>query len=427
MTESDTQQDLDNRLAERLLLAMLGVLLLRVGVSFWRVASAVESVIGTVPTVLTTAVAVQCLIFAVVGYDLEQHGRQIAYGVVAIMTTMTILSAALTTSAWMPPVNTDAAAFVRYGLQQFGDGINPMAVSMEPALEDVATDFQTLRTDGSVVTSWSYPAGMVVAFIPQWLIGTVGIGYRLTTITATGLVGTAGVRSLPNRFAIAIPIVMLGVHDMWRATAGGILDALWVFPLLIGVVSWARQDWWLAGLCVGIACGVKQLPWAILPFLLIWVIRTSPDAKAFIRRAGKLNAAGAFGFFVITANATFIWWNPSAWWNSVMTPLGGGGAPLVSEGMGLAVLEQFTAVNVGASVWTTIFALTLSGLLIGYWHFFEYKHVRWTAWILPMGLWVIHSRSLINYFSWSAIIAVVVIVASVSALRGQEVTRPCAE
>jgi hypothetical protein len=140
-----------------------------------------------------------------------------------------------------------------------------------------------------------------------------------------------------------------------------------------------------------------------------------------------LNAAGAFGFFVTTANAAFIWWNPSAWWNSVMTPLGDGGAPLVSEGIGLAVLEQFTAANVGASVWTTIFALSLSGLLIGYWHFFEVEHVRWTAWILPMGLWVVHSRSLINYFSWSAIIAVVVIIASVGQLRGQEVSRPCAE
>jgi FtsH-binding integral membrane protein len=67
------------------------------------------------------------------------------------------------------------------------------------------------------------------------------------------------------------------------------------------------------------------------------------------------------------------------------------------------------------------------GMLAGYWYFFERRYVRWTAWILPMGLWVVHSRSLINYFSWSSVIAVVVIVASVGALRGQEVQRPCVE
>jgi hypothetical protein len=425
MTEPAADAD---TLAERLLLAMGGVLLLRVAVSFWRVASATETILGTMPTLLTAAVGVQLLIFAVAGFDMETHGRIVAYGVVATMTGMTVLSAALTTSAWMPRVNTDAAAFVLYGLQELSDGINPMAISMEPALGYVSTEFWTLRTDGTRVASWSYPTGMFVAFAPQWLlVGTAGVGYRLTTITATGLLGTAGVRSLPNKFAIAIPVVMLGVHDMWRATAGGILDALWVLPLLIGVVSWARQEWWLAGLCVGIACGVKQLPWAILPFLLIWVIRTSPDVRAFIRRAGKLNAAGAFGFFVITANAAFIWWNPSAWWNSVMTPLGGGGAPLVSEGIGLAVLPQMTTASIAPSTWTAVVGVTFVALVAAYWHFFEHKHVRWTAWILPMGLWVVHSRSLVNYFSWSAIIAVVVIVASVGGLRGQEVKRPCAE
>jgi Tfp pilus assembly major pilin PilA len=44
-----------------------------------------------------------------------------------------------------------------------------------------------------------------------------------------------------------------------------------------------------------------------------------------------------------------------------------------------------------------------------------------------MALWIFHSRSLVNYFTWLSVIAVVVIVASVGQLRGQEVQRPCAE
>jgi hypothetical protein len=84
-------------------------------------------------------------------------------------------------------------------------------------------------------------------------------------------------------------------------------------------------------------------------------------------------------------------------------------------------------VTVSPTAWTAVVAVTFVAMLAAYWRFFEVRYVRWTAWILPMGLWVVHSRSLINYFTWSSVIAVICIVASVGALRGQEVQRPCAE
>jgi hypothetical protein len=91
------------------------------------------------------------------------------------------------------------------------------------------------------------------------------------------------------------------------------------------------------------------------------------------------------------------------------------------------VVEQFSPATVAPSTWTLLLggALTVAGT--AYYHFFEYRHVRWSAWILPMALWVFHSRSLTNYFTWLSVIAVVVIAASVGDLRGQEVQRPCAE
>jgi phosphoglycerol transferase MdoB-like AlkP superfamily enzyme len=110
-----------------------------------------------------------------------------------------------------------------------------------------------------------------------------------------------------------------------------------------------------------------------------------------------------------------------------MTPLGAGGAPLQSIGLGLAVVEQFSPATVAASTWTLLLGGALTVACIAYYHFFEHRHVRWSAWILPMALWVFHSRSLTNYFTWLSVIAVVVIVASVGGLRGQEVHRPCAE
>jgi hypothetical protein len=420
--------DADEMLAERLLLAVLGVLIIRVAVSLWRVAASVETVLGALPTVLTTALGVQMLVLAVVGYDLERHGRSIGYATVGTLTGMTLIAAAVTSEAWIPQINTDAAAFLAHGLALLRQGANPMAADMTPALSSVASEFWTRRVDGSRVVSWSYPAGMIATYIPQWLVlGQTAAGYRLTTISMTGLLGIAGVRSMPHRFAIVVPIAMLGIENLWRTAAGGVLDAIWAFPLLIGVVSWARGDWWLAGIFVGIACGVKQLIWPMLPFLLIWVIRTSDSPRAFARRAGKLNIGGVVGFLVVAQNAVFLWWSPGAWWSSVMTPLGAGGAPLQSVGLGLAVVEQFSPATVAPSTWTLLLGGALIVASIAYYHFFEYQHVRWSAWILPMALWVFHSRSLINYFTWLSVIAVVVIAASVGQLRGQEVQRPCAE
>jgi uncharacterized membrane protein len=206
-----------------------------------------------------------------------------------------------------------------------------------------------------------------------------------------------------------------------------VLDAIWCFPLLVGVVSWARQDWIMSGLFVGLAAGIKQIVWPILPFLLVWVIKTSDGWREFARRAGVLNGFGAAGFFFVSQNAVFLYWDPSAWWSSVMTPLGAGGASLESVGLGLAVIQQTTAASVSPTVWTLLVVGTFVSLLAGYWFFFDYQQTRWTAWILPMGIWVVHSRSLSSYFSFLSVIAVVVIAAGAGRLHGQEVAKPCAE
>lgn len=428
---SSQDQESDRDLAPRLLVVVLGVLCLRFSRSLWRVAAATETVVGAVPTAVVCAVAVQLIILGVAGFDFENHGRTIAYGVVGALTGASLIAGFVSTEAWVPGINTDSAAFLYYAIDLLQSGTNPMAVTMEPALDRLQSSFFTERVDGSRVHSWSYPAGMLLAYLPQAaLVGETGVGYRLTTLVALGGVGMTAVWSLPRRLAVTAPLVMLLVYNMFRSAAGGVTDAVWLLPLLIGMILWARGQWTAAGLALGVSCGIKQLPWAVLPFLLIWTLRTTDGWRAFARRAGRLNAAGFVGFALFTANIAFIAWRPTAWWSSVMTPLGAGGPMLIPQGQGLAALALVNGVRIQPATWTLLVALVGTGALIGYWHFFRVRAVRWAAWVLPLAFWVVHSRSLTSYFSSGAVIAVVACAAGAGVIRGQcgqEVSRSCAE
>lgn len=411
-------------LAPRLLVVVLGILCLRFSRSLWRVAAAKETVVSAVPAAVLCAVAVQLIIVGVAGFDFERHGRRIAYATVAVLTGTSLIAVAVSTEAWVAGINTDSAAFLYYAIELLQQGTNPMATSLEPGLAQLQSPFVTERIDGSLVTQWSYPAGMLLAYLPQALIiGETTIGYRLTTLVALGCVGSTAVWSLPSRLAVAAPLAMLLVYNMFRSAAGGVFDAIWLLPLLVGMILWARSEWLGAGLAIGIACGIKQLPWAVLPFLLLWTVKTTDGWRGFAHRAGRLNAAGAVGFLLVSGNIAFLLWNPNRWWSSVMTPLGAGGPMLLPQGQGLAALALAAGVRIQPATWTLLVALVATGSMIGYWHFFEHRAVRWAAWVLPLAFWVVHSRSLTSYFSSGALIAIVAVAGGAGVIRGQQQTQ----
>lgn len=408
--------------AGRLLLALLGGLVLRLSVRLWPLVERPETGATVGAVVLAVSVlGVQLLVLSVADIDLERRGRQIAGGTVAILTAAVAATAIATADApavWLPQLNTDVLAFSSHSVELLVGGQNPYSASMGPAHGlPGAGDHWTRRADGSTVDSLSYPAGHVLAFIPQYVLVERGLGgLRTTTILLTGGLGGLLVWLLPARLAAAGPLSLLIVRNQWVTAAGGIADVLWVLPAVAGMWAWASGRRLLAAAILGVAVATKQQSWFILPALAISVWHHADGWREFIATGARLNLVGGAVFGAI--NLPFIVWDARAWVAGVLTPLGSGGAPLQSIGVGLAAIQQSASATPIPRVAFTA-AVGSAAVLWYSWLAANAEAWEWAGWLSSGVILLWHSRSLVSYMSWLVPIAVVAVVAAQGRLRGQ--------
>ncbi len=347
----------------------------------------------TITLIYIVAIGLALLGLSASGVDLREHAAIVAVIVFSVLLGSFYIF--LGTGLTVPAPGPDAALFSRYSVDLLLAGENPYAASMAPAWDLYGADplSVTPTTDGSHVTSLSYPAGSVLAFVPATVAGVEDVG------KTAGLVAIATLLFLavysPSEFVLA-PIIVLMVQDIIFGSFLGLLDALWLFPTLVAMQLWATDRRRAAAVALGIACSMKQQPWLITPFLAIWVYNEAASYRAFGRRAATLGAYGLAPFIVV--NAPFVIWDAQAWLTSVLTPLSGGGASPVNQGVGLTLLttsgtlllpKGFYGVLLGI---VTIWALVLYAV---YW-----ERVRWLAWLMPAFLLFFHFRSLYSYFQF---------------------------
>lgn len=410
--------------AGRLLLALLGGLVLRLSVRLWPLVERPETG-ATVGAVVfgVTALGVQLLVLSVADIDLERRGRQIAGGTVAILTAGVAATAMATADApvWLPQLNTDVLAFSSYSVELLASAENPYAASMQPAHQlPGAGDHWTRRVDGSTVASLSYPAGHVLAFAPQYLLVERGLGgLRTTTILLTGGLGGLLVWLLPARLAAAGPLSLLIVRNQWVTAAGGVADVLWVLPVVAAMWAWASDRRLLAAAVLGLAVATKQQSWFILPALAVSVWHHADGWREFVAAGARLNLVGGGVFGAI--NLPFVVWDARAWIAGVLTPLGSGGAPLQSIGVGLAAIQQSASATPIPRVAFTVAVGSAAVLWYG-WLAANAETWEWAGWLSSGVILLWHSRSLISYMSWLVPIAVVAVVAAQGRLRGQSTT-----
>lgn len=407
--------------AGRLLLALLGGLVLRLSVRLWPLVEHPETGVTAGAVVFAvTAVGVQLLVLSVGDIDLERHGRQIAGATVAILTAGVAATAIATADApvWLPKLNTDVLAFSSYSVELLVAGQNPYAASMEPAQAlPGAGDYWTQRVDGSTVESLSYPAGHVLAFAPQFILVERGLGgLRTTTILLTGGLGSLLVWLLPARLAAAGPLSLLIVRNQWVTAAGGVADVLWVLPVVAAMWAWASGRQLLAAAVLGVAVATKQQSWFVLPALAISVWHHADGWREFVVAGARLNLVGGAVFGAI--NLPFILWDARAWATGVLTPLGSGGAPLQSIGVGLAAIQQSASGTPIPRVAFTVAVASAAVLWYG-WLAANIERWEWAGWLSSGVILLWHSRSLISYMTWLVPVAVVGVVAAQGRLRGQ--------
>jgi hypothetical protein len=302
-----------------------------------------------------------------------------------------------------PGYGTDEIAFDQYAAQLVAHGMNPYTHSMAPAfpLFHVSPDGYTFQLDGTPVTSLSYPALSFLFYVPFVALGwTTQCAVILNVLAwALGIVIAFALLPRPYR-PLALLAGSLGIYISYAV--GGATDALFV-PLLIGAVY--RWDSfvtarglaaWRGPILLGLAMGVKQTPWLLLPFFVAAIAieagRRTESAAQGLRTAARYFGIALAAFLL--PNLVFLAADPSAWMSGVLTPITSHAVP---AGQGLVELSLFLGLGGGSlSAFSLGMVVVFVSLLATY--VVTYPAMKPLTVVLPALVLFFSARSFGSYF-----------------------------
>jgi uncharacterized membrane protein len=308
--------------------------------------------------------------------------------------------------AYKGAYRTDVLAFSHYAAMLFvSQGANPYTQDMTKALDlfKVQPSDLTPLTSGSYLMTFQYPALHFLVFVPFVLLGLRDMRWVLVLfeVCVALTLYLKGPRKL--RPMLLLPL-FAGSDLMINFTAASVSDALWVLPLLFAAFCLERP---LAlGLFYGLACAVKQTPWFLAPFLLIYLIKTEEGKSVRERLSPTMKFALTTIAAFLVINLPFILLNSAAWFGNVMTPMT---EDLVIHSQGLSSLTEVGLLPVGKIFYTLLFASVFLVLVVNYYVYFD--KLRFAFWIFPgIALWFSY-RALTNYIIyWTPLMLVSMIL-----------------
>ena len=294
--------------------------------------------------------------------------------------------------AYRGAYRTDVLAYSQYAAIIFvNQGANPYTHSMAKALEMFAVQPSDLTPliSGRYLTTFQYPALHFLVFVPFVWIGLGDMRWVLVLFE----IGTVLVLYLkaPRKLRPMVLLPLFAGSDlMINFTAASVSDALWVLPLLF--VAFYLDRPLVSGVFYGLACAVKQTPWFLAPFLLIYMMRAEEQKPRSDRLRRMTVFVGATIGVFLAINISFMAADFTAWFTGVLTPMA---EDLVILSQGLSVLSQVELLPVAKSFYTALVAAVSVVLIVNYYVYFD--KLRYVFWIFPgIILWVSY-RALTNY------------------------------
>jgi len=354
-------------------------------------------------TILVVALAAAGLATIAVGWSRRRSARALAVvGIVGLaLVAVAIITLSYLQAYSTPGYLTDELAFDQYAAHLVVHGINPYTHSMAPsfAMFHVTPENYTFRLTGTPVTTLSYPSLAFVVYVPFLLAGW-------SAQVATAVNAAAWVVSMVV-LHVALPrhlrplAIVLGSTTVYVAYAvGGVTDVLFV-PLLLGAaIAWDRyphlRGWRcvLAPALMGLAMGVKQQPWLVLPFVITGIFleaRTSTGTRSAMRVGARYLGVVALAFVV--PNVPFLVADPTAWLRGVATPML---AHTVPAGQGVIGLSLFLGVGGGSLTAYTAAAVAAFGALLVI-YVVSYPRLKPLTFVLPAAVLFVSSRSFGSY------------------------------
>jgi uncharacterized membrane protein len=342
-------------------------------------------------------VALGCLVCAFV----VRHGRTspIQIAIALILGFAIVVGVAYEITVLNPNYATDVMAFAHGGAEILLEGENPYQASPREvdAIADRFNVSLTRTADGGVI-DWliSYPALHVLTYTSFLAIGFSDLRWAtlLIELVALAVIWLA----LSPKGRVLAPFVLL-LEPLLSVvfTGGGVTDWLWVLPLALAALSLHRHMFGYAGIALGLACALKQHPWFVVPFVLIWVVQTlRSESDGRMSVAAKRSMGGFLSGLVagfILPNLPFIVWHPESWLRGVFSPAIGN---MVADGHGVAVLVSRELVDLPSEAFLTLVVVgVVSSMAI---YFLRFNRFQDLLWVLPSVVMFLSYRSLHSYF-----------------------------
>ena len=258
----------------------------------------------------------------------------------ATLTSLYVVS----TIAYKGSYRTDVLAFSHYAAILFANqGVNPYTQDMTKALAIFAVQPSDLTplTSGAYLPTFQYPALHFLVFVPFVWLGLQDMRWVLVLFEVAVFL-TLYLKA-PQRLRPMLLLPLFAGSDlMINFTAASVSDVLWVLPLLFAAFYLEKPL--ASGLFYGLACAMKQTPWLLAPFLLVYMMRTEgeKDLRDRFVRTAKFVVVTAAVFLVI--NLPFMLMNLTAWFGRVLTPMTG---DLVTLSQGPSLLKEVSLLPVG--------------------------------------------------------------------------------
>jgi hypothetical protein len=387
--------------AEQALWTLVGVGLLWWS---WRL-NAFTSILWTVPFMVLGELwgLVTVLISWMPGSALNGDGRParaFQWGTAVLTVTLFVVWGVAVTQG-ISGYGTDAMAFNQYAAELARQGMNPYVHSMARAyaLFHITPSGYTYAFTGTPVTALSYPSLSFLVYVPLLALGWTHNLAPLLNVCAWGLTAALMFALSPRPLRpVALLFSGFGIYAVFAI--GGVTDVLFMPLLTLAAYRWDRfgsSRWTYAGpLLLGLAMGMKQTVWPVLPFLLIalWLDQSRRTRPADgLARAGRYLAAVLVAFAV--PNLPYFLASPHAWVDGVLTPLV---HSMVPTGQGTISLSLFLHIGGGSMTAFTLAAALMYALALVTFTA-TYPLLRSGSWLLPALAFLFASRSNFNYLA----------------------------
>jgi len=294
--------------------------------------------------------------------------------------------------AYRGAYRTDVLAYSHYAAILFGrQGLNPYTQDMSNALQMFAVQPSDLTplTSGTYLTTFQYPALHFLVFVPFVWLGLQDMRWVLVLFELATLL-TLYVKCPRNLRPMLVLPLFAGSDLMVNFTAASVTDALWVLPLVFAAFTLDRPL--VSGCFYGFACAMKQTPWILIPFLLIYMIRSEKERALRERLSFATNFVSSTVAVFLAFNLPFAVMSPSGWFYNVLTPAA---ENLVVLSQGPSLLAQVGLAPMGRVLYTVLAAAVAVVLILNYYLYFE--KLRYVFWIFPgIILWFSY-RALTSY------------------------------